>query len=72
MKTRLILTVALLLGLLMGACSDSGDRQTAKDLLATIPGDAAYVAVVNTDALGSISSCRDGVRIAWRGYGRIR
>ena len=51
MKTRLILTVALFLGLLMGACSDSGDRQTAKDLLATIPGDAAYVAVVNTDAL---------------------
>ncbi len=51
MKTRLLLTVALVVTLLLGACSDSENRQTAKALLATIPGDAAYTAVINTESL---------------------
>ncbi len=51
MKTRILLSLVVLLGLVTGACSDSADRQTAKELLTTIPGDAAYAAVVNTDAL---------------------
>lgn len=51
MKIRLLLAVTLVVMLLSGACTNSEKQQTAKELLATIPGEAAYTAVINTEML---------------------
>ncbi len=53
MSSRLLSAVSILLLLISGACSNSRQQETARELLATVPSDAAYTAVINIDRLVS-------------------
>lgn len=53
MKNRILLVLTALVLVLAGACSEDNGSRTAKDLLAHVPSDAAYTAVINFEKLVS-------------------